>query len=416
MFRAGRDGRRMAGRGGRRMTVPVGVVFSTTGSYATLGRDLLDGTLLAIETVNASPSFGVTLVPDFADPAGSLDAYRSLCEQLLGRRRIRHMIGCYTSSSRKEIIPVVEKFDSLLWYPSHYEGFESCDSVIYGGAAPNQHLIPAAAWMLPRYGRNIYCVGSNYVWPWENNRIMREIVRACGGGILREKYLPIGSTDIEGVIRDISDLKPDFIFNTLIGDSCYAFYRAYRRLGDADPRFAAERRPILSCSLSEPELLAIGAGAASGNIASSVYFQTVDRAENAAFIEIFRARFGASRVTSADAEAAYVTTLLLAMSLQAAGTDEVAQVKRAAYECRLEAPQGAVRIDPENNHCWLTPRIGRAGAGGQFTLEWEASAPCRPDPYLAHIDLRRILPGGPWPAGPLAAGDRPHLRLVGQRP
>jgi urea transport system substrate-binding protein len=391
---------------GARMLVPVGIVFSRTGSYAALGRDQHDGTLLAIETVNASPSFGVTLVPSFVDPAGSLDAYRSFCEQLLAGRRIRHVIGCYTSSSRKEIIPVIEKSDALLWYPSHYEGFESCDNVIYGGAAPNQHLIPAAAWMLPRYGHDIYCVGSNYVWPWENNRILREIARECGGRILREKYLPIGSTEVEGVIRDIRDLMPDFIFNTLIGESCYAFYRAYRRLGDADPRFRAERRPVLSCSLSEPELLAIGGEAASGNITSSVYFQSVDRAQNTDFICAFRARFGAHRVTSADAEAAYLTTLLLAMSLQAAGTDEVAAVKRAAYECRLEAPQGAVRIDPQNNHCWLTPRIGRASAGGQFALEWEADAPCRPDPYLAHLDARTALQGG----------RRPHLRLVGRFP
>ena len=408
MFRAGCRRRTEAddGMGGARVTVPVGIVFSRTGSYATLGRDQHDGTLLAIETVNASLHFDITLAPSVVDPAGSLESYRSLCERLLARRRIRHVIGCYTSSSRKEIIPVIEKADALLWYPSHYEGFESCDSVIYGGAAPNQHLVPAAAWMLPRYGRSIYCVGSNYVWPWENNRIMREIARGCGGSILREKYLPIGSVEVEGVIRDICDLMPDFIFNTLIGESCYAFYRAYRRLGDTDPRFRAERRPVLSCSLSEPELLAIGDGVASGNIASSVYFQSVDRPQNTDFISAFRARFGAHRVTSADAEAAYLTTLLLAMSLQAAGTDEVTEVKRAAYKCRLEAPQGAVWIDPENNHCWLTPRIGRAGAGGQFMIEWEASAPCRPDPYLAHLDARSIL----------QSGRRPQLRLVGRSP
>ncbi len=257
MFRAGRRRRTEAdgGMGGARLHVPVGMVFSRTGSYATLGRDQHDGTLLAIETVNASPEFGVTLVPSFADPAGSLDAYRSLCEQMLAGRRIRHVIGCYTSSSRKEIIPVIEKADALLWYPSHYEGFESCDSVIYGGAAPNQHLVPAAAWMLPRYGRSIYCVGSNYVWPWENNRIMREIARGCGGSILREKYLPIGSVEVEGVIRDIRDLMPDFIFNTLIGESCYAFYRAYRRLGDM-------RSPLPRRAAAGAELQPVGAGAA----------------------------------------------------------------------------------------------------------------------------------------------------------
>jgi branched-chain amino acid transport system substrate-binding protein len=374
----------------QRPALQVGIIFSTSGSYAAVGRDMRDGAMLAVEQVNADASYPFILEPSILNPNGNLDAYRTACETLLRNSNIRHVIGCYTSSSRKELIPVIEKHDALLWYPSHYEGFESCDNVIYGGAAPNQHLGPLAEWVLPRFGTNVYCIGSNYIWPWENNRIMRQIATECGGRVLRERYLAVGCTDVAEVINDIAEMRPDFIFNTLIGESSYAFYRAYHALAEANPDFAPHRRPVVSCSLSEPELRAIGAQAATGHIASSVYFQSIARPENAAFITAFRDSFGADRVTSADAESAWIVTRLLALSLRAACSTAIPDVKQALYACRLEAPQGPVWIDAENNHAWLTPRIGRSVAGAGFELLWEAATPARPDPYLANLSTERL--------------------------
>lgn len=373
----------------RRISIPVGIIFSTDGSYADIGRDMRDGALLALRQVNADPDYPFTLQPAIVNPGGSLDAYRVGCEDLLRNRDVRHVIGCYTSSSRKEIIPVIEKYDALLWYPSHYEGFESCDSVIYGGAAPNQHLAPLAEWVLPRFGTSVYCIGSNYIWPWENNRIMRQIATDCGGRVVRERYLPVGSVDVHEVVREIVELRPDFIFNTLIGTSGYAFYRAYHALSQADSFFAPERRPIVSCSLSEPELHAIGEQASVGHISSSVYFQSIERAENAAFIADFRNAFGAGRVTSADAESAWIVARLLAASLKDARSTAIPDVKQALYTRRLNAPQGPVWIDADNNHAWLTPRIGRSVAGCGFEILSEGT-PTRPDPYLASFDSEHL--------------------------
>lgn len=391
--------------------IPVGVIFSTTGSYRTVGREMLNGALLAIEEVNANPAYDFAIVPQIVDPGGAPDAYRIACENLLREGGMAHIIGCYTSSSRKEIIPVIEKFDALLWYPSHYEGFESCGNVIYGGAAPNQHIVPLALWALPRFGARVYCVGSNYIWPWENNRIMRAMVRAFNGAILREKYLPVGAIDMAPVIEDVEATEPDFIFNTLIGESSYAFYRAYHRLGERDARFAAARRPVTSCSLSEPELLSIGEDAAIGHIASSVYFQSIRRQENARFVTAYQARFGASKVTSADAEASYNTALLLAASIKLAGSPAIEEVRRSLYACCLEAPQGPIRIDPENNHCYLTPRLGRATANGQFDIFWEEAHPTKPDPYLVSFDPADVTPQGET-ANRAARSARPNIRLV----
>jgi branched-chain amino acid transport system substrate-binding protein len=163
---------------------------------------------------------------------------------------------------------------------------------------------------------------------------------------------------------------------------------------------------VVSCSLSEPELRAIGAQAATGHIASSVYFQSIARPENAAFIAAFRDSFGADRVTSADAESAWIVTRLLALSLRAARSAAIPDVKQALYDCRLEAPQGPVWIDAENNHAWLTPRIGRSVTGAGFEMLWEAATPTRPDPYLANLSTERLR-------ARVGRPERARLRVVG---
>ena len=370
-----------------RPSIPIGVVFSVTGSYRTVGQEMLNGALLALEEVNNDPAFEFSFDPAIVDPGGEPTAYRSACEELLRSRSMGHIIGCYTSSSRKEVIPAFEKFDALLWYPSHYEGFESNNNVIYTGASPNQHIIPLLRYMLRERGRRVYCVGSNYIWAWENNRILREIVHACGGMVLAEKYLPVGVTDVERIIGEIHATEPDFVFNTLIGESSYAFYRAYARAWAEDGVLGPHRIPVTSCSLSEPELISIGPAAAAGHIASSVYFQSIDRLRNRSFVASYQARFGADRVTSADAEASYVAVILLASSIRKAGSTAIEQVKSALYHCPLEAPQGRVWVDSESNHSYLTPALGVSRADGQFEPIWVSSEPVRPDPYLVWFDV-----------------------------
>lgn len=374
------------GAGGRD-TIPIGVIFSVTGSYATVGQEMLNGTLLALEEINADPRLGITLAPVIGDPGGNLARYADLCADIL-KQGVRHVIGCYTSSSRKEIIPVIEKNDALLWYPSHYEGFESSPNVIYTGASPNQHIVPLCAYLLREYGRRAYCIGSNYIWAWENNRILREIVTGYGGEVCAERYLAVGAMDVERIVADIRRLRPDFIFNTLIGETSYAFFRAVHAAGATDDWFGTQACPIASCSLSEPELTAIGAPACAGHLASSVYFQSIRSPANDTFVARYRTRHGDDRPTSADAEASYIAGILLGRSLAAAATDTIDPVKEALYDLTLDAPQGPVRVDRDNNHCFLTPRLGRSTSGGQFSIFATASQPVRPDPYLVWFDAR----------------------------
>ena len=391
-------------------SIPLGLVFSTTGSYRTVGQEMLNGVLLALEEISDSSEFDFRLEPIVKDPGGEPTAYGRECEEILRNRNVRHIIGCYTSSSRKEVIPAIEKFDALLWYPSHYEGFESSGNVIYTGASPNQHIVPLLQYMLRERGGRVYCVGSNYIWAWENNRILREIVQASGGAVLAEKYLTVGSTDVGHFIREIRATQPHFIFNTLIGESSYAFYRAYAEAGIDDHSIGGGRIPVTSCSLSEPELLSIGRGAAAGHIASSVYFQSIDRPKNQRFVARYRARFGADRVTSADAEASYIATILLASAIRDSGSCEIDPVRAALHSCRLDAPQGTVWIDPENNHSFLTPALGVSRADGQFDVIWRGDRPVKPDPYLVWFDVNSV--SAPMTGASGMQGSPGHLKVV----
>ena len=209
----------------------VGLLFSRSGSYALLGQAMHAGALLAISEINDSLS-DVTLEPVTVDPGGRIADYVDGARQLL-LDGITHVVGCYTSSSRKEVLPLFEKHDALLWYPSHYEGFETSENVVYTGAAPNQHIVPLTRYLLESGRRRAWLVGSNYVWAWENNRIMREAVLAAGGEIAGERYFPVGDTDLQPVVEQILDAAPDFVFNTMIGASSYAFFRIAARGGGA---------------------------------------------------------------------------------------------------------------------------------------------------------------------------------------
>ncbi|MGM5027489.1 transporter substrate-binding domain-containing protein [Tardiphaga sp. 862_B3_N4_1] len=364
----------------------IGIMFSTTGSYSVVARSMLNGALLAFQE-NAEADGAVTLEPVVVNPSGDLERYRALSLELLGAG-IRQVLGCYTSSSRKEVIPCFEKFDGLLWYPSHYEGFESSDNVIYTGASPNQHVLPLVEYLASRVGTRAFCVGSNYIWAWENNRIFREALTARGGAVVAERYLSVGDTEFDQVISAILEQRPDFVFNNLIGTSAYAFFRDFRAACRARGIDQVNEIPVASCTLSEPELAEIGDEAIDGHLSSSVYFSSLESPANAAFIAAYAKAFPGGPVSSADAEASYIAVKLLAAALEQAGTDDARAVRAAVASQSLLAPQGEVRIDPQTYHAWLTPRIARSTLNGQFEVLLEARSPIAPDPYLVQSSPR----------------------------
>jgi ABC-type branched-subunit amino acid transport system substrate-binding protein len=367
-------------------SVPLGLVFSRSGPYAMMAREMEKSALMAVDEVNQSEAFDFTFTAHLRDPGGVVPAYHTACDDLIREERVEHIVGCYTSASRKQVIPIVERTERLLWHPARYEGFESSDNVIYVGAAPNHTVVPLVKHMLEHIAGEVFCAGSNYVWTWETNRVLREIVTSAGGRILAERLLELGETSVDHIVKEIIDRRPPAVFNTLVGESSYAFMRA---LHAASVR-AGISIPMLSCSLCEPELKLIGSAASVGCITSSAYFESIEEPENRAFVARWKARHGCGSNPSVDGQSTYVCVMLLARAIRRAGSTDVTAVRRAAANHRYDSPQGPVWVDPDNNHCFLTPRLARSVQNCQFEVFWEADAPERPDPYLANLDLASI--------------------------
>lgn len=383
----------------RHHELTVGLLFSQSGSYQAVSLAMHAGAILAIDEINARLDATVRINPVVIDPAGLPSGYIDGARALLQDHKLSHVIGCYTSSSRKEVLPLFEKSDALLWYPSHYEGFETSENIVYCGAAPSQHIVPLTHHLLRNFGSRGWMVGSNYIWAWENNRILREAINAAGGSVLGERYFPVGETDLADVVQQIVADRPDFVFTTLIGQSSFVFLNMLRAAARAAGIDQPKDMPAASCSLSEAELPLLGE-AASGHLSSSVYFSTIASPENRRFAKLWTARFAHLGQPSADAESAYIAVHLLARAAARAGSDSFDAVRKAVRGITFDAPQGRVTVDPENLHCWMQPRIGRSRSDGTFDILMEHPVAVRPDPYLTWVnevddsygpDLRLIL-------------------------
>ncbi|WP_206455946.1 transporter substrate-binding protein [Aurantimonas marina] len=370
--------------------IEIGILYSRSGNYRLLSEACRDGAMHGIATVNADPASRTELVPIERDPEGQIDRYAPLCEDILRTSSARHVVGCITSWSRKEVIPVLEKTGGTLWYACPYEGFESNEHVVYMNACPNQHLVPLLGYIVPRFGRDAFLVGSNYIWGWETNRVARDLVSDAGGQILGERYLPLGDVDVGRLIDEIRATRPSFILNHLIGPSSYAFFAAYEQLTRDDPWFSAATCPILSCNLTEIELPAIG-DAAQGHIAVGPFFDdgTTRWPQRTASSEQPVQPRPSSFFVSA------FSSVIVLADMMSAGENQ----GNLDFAGRTFAtPFGPIAIDPQTQHASLPVKIGRV-AGQAFEVVEEVAKRIDPDPYLSRYD-------------PLATFGRPNLRAV----
>ena len=388
---------------------PVGVLFSAAGPYAGLGREAVAGALAAIAEINASAPLSLRLRPVLADPRGQDRRYAELAEGMI-RDGARHVVGAITSSARKEIVPVVERHDALLWYAFPYEGYEASEHALYFGACPNQHLLPLFDYLLPRQGVRPFVVGSNYIWGWEIARIARELVEAKGGALCAERYLPLGHVDCDHLIAEIRQKKPDFVLSNLVGESQHAFIRAYHALGLKDEAFRPENRPVVSCNMTDFDLMAVGS-AAEGHLTVSTYLHELETAENRAFKTRMHERRGGANAISLCFAAAYSAVLVLGTAMAEAGSDDPAAMREIVTARRFPTPLGDLRVDPRTHHADLTPHLAKAGADGRFHVLKQSPGPIAADPYLAGLAARTAL--RPHPAGLQDQGPRTQsLRVV----
>jgi len=360
-------------------SVKIGILYSTSGPYGAMGRDAHAGAEFAFHDYCARG--GSEIEPVFFDPRADLSAYLEGARSLIRDHGCRHIVGTITSSARKEVIPLVEKHDGLLWYMCPYEGFEANENVIYIGGCPNQHLIPLFDYLLPRHGARPYLVGANYVWGWEMNRLARELIHNAGGTVLGERYLPLEETAVARIVADIAEKRPSFVLNNLVGPSSYAFLAAMRELGERDPAFLPENCPVASCDLQECELGDIRDGAALGQLCAASYFDTLDTPDNKAFKARLAAWSGGERVVSSLFASAYTAVSLCIAAIEASGSDAPERVRAEVLARDWPSLFGAMRVDAATNHAALPFLLGRINDRHGFDVI--ASAPAlAADPYL----------------------------------
>ena len=371
--------------------IRVGILYSETGVTSTIGLSQLQGALLGIDEINETGGIdGRELVAVRYDPQSTPSRYAVLAERLIVQDGVNVIFGCYMSSSRKAVIPVVEKWNKLLFYPTLYEGFEYSSNVIYTGAAPNQNSVQLAEFMTSNFGARVYLIGSDYIYPYESNRIMGELMQQRQGSEkLAERYMALNATDKDYVeiMADIRNKQPDFIFSTVVGESTAALYRAY-----ADAGFDPKTMPIASLTTSEAEISRMERGMAAGHYTSAPYFQSIQSEANRRCLSRLRQRFGDCSVPNLCWEASYFQMHIFANALRQAGDEGIAQLIPHILGSEFDAPQGRIKIDPANHHTCLHPRIGRVNAEGQFTIVRQATRSVYPDPYLVTHSL------GDWAA------------------
>lgn len=355
-----------------------GVLVSRTGVAAITEQTQFNGTLLAIEEVNEAGGIaGRKIRPVIYDPGSVPANFAKYARRMLAEDGVNIIFGCYMSSQRKAVLPIITEHGALLCYPTMYEGFEFSDNVIYSGAAPNQSNIPMAKYMMEHCGDSFCLVGSDYLFPREANRIFKETIQALGGKVLSEDYLPLeaNGASVAPLVKKMINLRPRAIFSALVGDSTIPFYR-----GLAEATAGKPRMPVCSLNTSEAEILVMGPDVAAGHFISMPYLSAIESDANATFKRNYHQSYGNAAITSCT-EAAYFQVHLVAKAIAAVGTDDTRAVVRALHNRHFTAPEGEIWVDADNNHTYLWPRIAQIGDRGELHIVQESAEPVKPDPY-----------------------------------
>ena len=360
-------------------TIKVGLLHSLSGTMSISETTVRDSELMAIDEINAAGGvLGKQLEPVVEDGASDWPTFAEKARKLIQEDQVAVIFGCWTSASRKAVLPVVEQLNGLLFYPVQYEGLEKSPNIVYTGATTNQQIVPAVEYLLDQGKTKFFLLGSDYVFPRTSNTIIRAQLDAAGASVAGEEYVPLGGTEFSTIIAEIQAAAPDVIFNTLNGDSNVAFFKQY-----TDAGYTAETLPVLSVSIAEEEVKSIGVENITGQLAAWNYYETVDSPENTKFVADFKAKYGEDRVTSDPMEAGYFGVYLWKEAVEKAGTADIDAVRATLHAGGISfaAPEGMVSIDGPTQHTFKPVRIGKIREDGLIDTVF-ATDPVVPDPYL----------------------------------
>ncbi len=360
-------------------TVKVGVLHSLSGTMAISEVTVKNATLLAIDQINASGGvLGKKIVPVMEDGASDPAIFSQKAQKLIQQDKVVTVFGGWTSASRKAMLPVFERFHSLLWYPVQFEGNECSSNIMYSGAQPNQQILPALDWAMEKGKKKIFLLGSDYVFPRTANLILKKHILHDGGVVAGEEYVPLGGTDFSSIITKIKVAKPDVIFSTLNGDSNVSFFKQMSAAG-----ISQSQLPVMSFSIAEQEAKAMGPSLVNGSYAAWDYFQSLSNPTNKRFIAAYKAKYGSDAVLDDPMVHGYVDVLIWAAAVKKAGSFDPNAVRRAATTLGwTTSPMGEIKF-AENQSLYQTAYVGQLQQDGQLKVLWQSKGPIHPEPYDA---------------------------------
>ncbi|MCS7235162.1 MAG: urea ABC transporter substrate-binding protein [Armatimonadota bacterium] len=357
--------------------VKVGVLHSLSGTMAISEVTVKNATLLAVDEINAAGGvLGRRVQAVVEDGASEPATFAQKAQKLIQQDRVATVFGGWTSASRKAMLPVFERFRHLLWYPVQFEGNECSPNIMYSGAQPNQQLLPALDWAFQRGHRQVFLVGSDYVFPRTANLILKKHIKERGGVVAGEEYVPLGGTDFSSVVNKIRASGATVVFNTINGDSNVAFFKQMAAAG-----LTPDKLPVMSFSIAEQEAKAIGPSLLAGSYATWNYFQSLPLPANRRFVAAYQARYGRDAAITDPMVHGYVDVLLWKAAVERAKSFEPDSVRKAAVQLPwLETPMGKVRFD-RNQSLYQVAYVGQLDRSGQFRILWDSRQPIRPEPY-----------------------------------
>jgi urea transport system substrate-binding protein len=378
-------------------TIKVGILHSLSGTMAISETSLKDTALMTIAEINANGGvLGKQLEPVVVDPASNWPLFAEKARQLLGQDKVAVVFGCWTSVSRKSVLPVFKELNGLLFYPVQYEGEELERNVFYTGAAPNQQAIPAVEYLMSEDGggaRRFVLLGTDYVYPLTTNKILRAFLHSKGvkDSDIQELYTPFGHADYQTIVAGIKQFAAGgktAVISTINGDSNVPFYK---ELGNANLK--ATDVPVVAFSVGEEELRGVDAGPLVGHLAAWNYFQSIDNPVNAEFIKKWKAYAKAKGLPNADTvvtndpmEATYIGIHMWKQAVEKAGSTDVDKVIDAMGGQSFKAPDGyTVKMDETNHHLHKPVYIGEINADGQFDIVSKSEGLIRAQPWSPYI-------------------------------
>ena len=379
-------------------TIKVGVLHSLSGTMAISETVLKDVALMAIEEINAKGGvLGKKLEPVVVDPASNWPLFAEKAKQLISQDKVAVMFGCWTSVSRKSVLPVVEELNGLLFYPVQYEGEELSKNVFYTGAAPNQQAIPAVEYLMSKDGggaKRFVLLGTDYVYPRTTNKILRAFLKSKGvkDSDIDEKYTPFGHADYQTIVADIKKFAAGgktAVISTINGDSNVPFYKELGNQG-----LKARDVPVVAFSVGEEELRGVDTKPLVGHLAAWNYFMSLKNPTNDAFKKKWAAYAKAKNLPNADKpltndpmEATYIGIHMWKQAVEKAKSTDTDKVIAAMAGQTFTAPSGITsKMDEKNHHLHKSVFIGEIKADGQFNVVWKTPGPVKAKPWSPFIE------------------------------